>query len=201
MRAKLLVSLFFLGSVVLTVTLADDPPSQPPEGWKEYTPSTKVFSVWLPNGGKRSERTRDIAFGTAKLKLSLVQQENDKGTFTAGQVALPVAKGKKIDSNTAIEAFRDGFLKHDGGKVTSESDIKLGKMSGKEYKIEMEKDQYATLRLYHAGPRIYQVSFIGTKEQVENESTKLFLDSFKHQGMVKDEELQKAKDKDKDKDK
>jgi hypothetical protein len=189
MRAHRLMTVFLFGALVATGQGADDPPKQPPEGWKEYVSPTKAFSVWLPKGGKRSERNRDVTYGKAKLKLSLVQQEtDDKAVYAAGQVALPVPAGKQVDPNAAIEVFRDGFVKDQGGKILDENEIKLGKMAGKEYLIQLDGDKKATLRLYCTGPRVYQIALIGTKAQVEGESAKIFFDSFKHQGMVKDDE-------------
>lgn len=193
MRTHRLMALFLFAALVTTGRAADDPPKPPPEGWKEYVSPTKAFSVWLPKGGKRSERNRDVTYGKAKLKLSLVQQEtDDKAVYAAGQVALPVPAGKQVDPNAAIEAFRDGFVKDQGGKILDESEVKLGKVAGKEYQLQLDGEKKATLRLYCAGPRVYQIALIGTKAQVEGESAKVFFDSFKHQGMVKDDDNKKV---------
>jgi hypothetical protein len=186
MHSRLFLAIVLAGSMTLTMSAQDAPP-KPPTGWSEYIPGTKAFGVWLPDGGRRSERTRDMTFGGSRLKISLVQVEKDRTIYRAEQVSLPVKPGVKIDPTTALEAFRDAFVKDVDGLVTADSDIKLGKMAGKEYVMDAGKTNRAKLRIYVTGPRVYMISMIGPKAQVEGENAKLFFDSYKHQGMVKDE--------------
>jgi hypothetical protein len=176
------------GMMALATASAEDPPAaKPPKGWSEYIPASKAFAVWLPEGGRRSERSRDATFGGARLKISMVVVQKDNIIYRAEQVSLPVKAGEKVDATAALEAFRDAFVKDVNGLVTSDSDIKLGKMPGKEYVMDAGKTKQAKLRVYVAGPRVYMLSMIGTKEQIESDSAKMYFDSFKHQGMVKED--------------
>jgi hypothetical protein len=184
---KWLTAGVFVGLTALASVAADDPPAaKPPAGWSEFTPGSKAFGVWLPDGGRRSERSRDMSYNGARLKISMVVVESrDKIIYRAEQVSLPVKAGQKVDAESAIEVFRDAFVKDVNGLVTADADVKLGKMAGKEYVMDAGKTKQAKLRVYVAGPRVYMVSMIGTKEQIQGESAKLYFDSFKHQGMVK----------------
>ncbi|MBN9121576.1 MAG: hypothetical protein J0I06_20915 [Planctomycetes bacterium] len=181
------------GLLVVTAAAAQDPPvGKPPKGWNAYVPASKAFGVWLPDG-RKSEQSREATYDGAKLKISMVVVETkDKALFRAEQVSLPVKAGQKVDPERAIELFRDLFVKDVDGLVTADADVKLGKMPGKEYVMDAGKNGRAKLRVYVAGPRVYMISMIGTKEQIEGASAKVFFDSFKHQGMVKDDEKKGA---------
>lgn len=189
----------------LTTWAADEPlPKQPPEGWREFVPATKAFGVWLPNSGRRSERTLDLASRGLKFRVAIVQVEmNDKATLRAGQISLPLKRGERVDPNEAIEVFRDTFVKEFSGEIKDQSDIKLGKMQGKEYIIDTTNGTRAKLRLYAnwnplgalpKAPRIYYVTMLGTVAQIDGATGKMFFDSYKHQGMVKDAEKKKDKE-------
>jgi hypothetical protein len=187
--------------------LVADPPAagpegaasaQPPPGWREYIPPSKAFSVWLPNAGRRTERTRDFLVRGARLRLSLVEVETrDRSLLWASQVGLPLRPGERIHPMEAIEVFRDIFLKEFGGTIADQSDVQLGRMTGKEYLIEMANGRRTKLRLYATGPngvRVYQVSVTGTPDQIDDDTARLFFSSYKHQGMVRDDLKKKAQD-------
>ena len=55
----------------------------------------------------------------------------------------------------------------------------------------------AKVRIYATAPnaaRVYQISVLGTREQINDESARLFFNSCKHQGMVRDDLKKKAQD-------
>jgi hypothetical protein len=177
MRASVLV----LGLVVMVPLLrAADEPKGPPEGWKEYTPNDKSFTVWLPDkGGKRSERTRELTIKGTRVKANIVQvQSNDGVTFAASTILMPLAVTRKVPMAERLEILRDVYLEEVKGKVAKENDIKQGRVAGKEYIIETAKGM-AKLQVYALGGRLYRASVAGSKEQVDSKDAKTFLDSYK----------------------
>jgi hypothetical protein len=175
-RATLLV--LTLG--VVPSLMAADEPKGPPQGWKEYTPSDKSFTVWLPDsGGRRSERTRDFRVKAHRGKVNVIQlQLNDGMTYNAATLRISSIDFARIKAGERIEMFRDLFLDEYKGKVKEEVDIKQGRVPGKEYLIETNKGM-ARLQVYVAGSVMYEAYVLGSAEQVDGKDVKTFLESYK----------------------
>ncbi len=160
--------------------MAADAPKGPPEGWKEYTPSDKSFTVWLPEGGRRSERTRDFIVQGHRGRVNAVHlQANDGPTYSAATLRISSTAFMRVRMNERVEMMRDFFLDEFKGKVTKESDLKQGRVPGKDYLIETEKKGLIRLHVYVAGAIIYEAHVQGTKEQLESKDAKTFLDSYR----------------------
>jgi len=178
MRATLL--LVGLGLLVVPLAMAADEPKSPPDGWKEFTPGDKSFTVWLPDrGGRKSERTRDLTVKGTRVRTNVVQLKTKDGvTYSASTILLPLALTKKIPMAERLEIMRDAFVDEVKGKITKETDIKQGRVPGKEYTIETGQG-LARLQVYALGGRIYRVAVLGSKEQVDSKDAKTFLESYK----------------------
>jgi hypothetical protein len=170
-----------LGLAALTIIpllLAADA-SAPPEGWKEFSPKDKSFTVWMPESGKRTERERTLTVLKQRTKIDLVQVEADGGpTYAASVLIIPATLLRKIPMQQRTEIVLDSFLKEVKGKVADEQDIKQGRVPGKEYQIAMPKGA-ARLRVFAVGGRVYRASVTGSKEQVESKDSETFLNSYK----------------------
>ncbi len=173
-----------------TVVGADDPPKteKPPEGWVEYAPKDKIYSVWVPKGGKRTERADWVDVKDQKVRVNILELESDgKGKFVARTLLLPPQmKGGKIapgggiiDPQVLTEVARDVFLKEVKGKVADEKKTKLGDWEGKEYQITIDAKTSARMRVSVLGRWIHQTAVVGTKEQVEGKDADVFFDSFR----------------------
>ncbi|VTR94271.1 unnamed protein product [Gemmata massiliana] len=229
---------------------ADDPPpaqeTKPPEGWVSYAPKDKVFNVWIPKGGKRTERGDWVDVKDIRARVNILELEsNDQGNFIVRTILIqpgppklnplpplgvpgagalppppilpiqpikpmkPVVPGKLPPpvigvppaigvpaapampaapqrpligpdvSQAMIEAARNSFLKEVKGKVADEKEIKLEKLTGKEYEITIDAQKSARLRVFAIGTFVHYFAIVGTKEQVEGKDADTFLDSFK----------------------
>jgi hypothetical protein len=72
------------------------------------------------------------------------------------------------------------------GTITEEFDLLLGKMPGKEYRIDLKNGQKSRLRVYQTGRAIWRIWVTGTQEQVMGNTTKLIFSSFKNQMLLKE---------------
>jgi regulation of enolase protein 1 (concanavalin A-like superfamily) len=153
---------------------------KPPQGWSEYTPKDKSFSVWLPdNVGRKSERERTIAVRGRRFKVDIVQIDVKGGlTYTAENIILPLDFVRQIKPTERMDMFRDLFVDEAKGKVDEEKEIKLGTLTGKEYLVTTGQGK-ERLRLFLVGSRVLRVTVNGTKEQVESTEANVFLDSFR----------------------
>lgn len=173
---RLLLGLAVLLAVPLL--LAADAPA-PPEGWKEFSPKDKSFSVWMPDSGNRTEREQTLRWLKNRVKRDLVQVEADGGpTYAASALIIPSTLLRKLPIQQRIEIVLEAFLKEVKGKVADEKDIKQGRVPGKEYQIAMPKGA-ARLRVFAVAGRVYAASIIGSKEQVESKDAETFLKSYK----------------------
>src|SRR5262249_17875109 len=158
------------------------------EGWQLYIPSSKAYSFWIPKANRKVfQQSGSYAVRGTKVSYTAVECEiKDDIKINAATLAVPVKKGEEPDFVTVIESVRDSHVKKLDGKVAKESDIKLGKVEGKEYVIDHKSGEKTILRLYLTETRktLYQLLITGTKEQVEGEKAKLVLNSFQHAGMV-----------------
>jgi hypothetical protein len=172
--------LMSLAIIPALVPGAEDKDTAPPKGWKDFSPKDKSFSVWLPDkGGRSSERERTLIVRGQRIKFNLIQLEANKGpTYSAASVLLPLQLTRKIPATERIEIFRDVFVEEVKGRIEQEKDIKQGRVSGKEYEI-VTGQGVAKLRLYAMGGRVYKAMVFGSKEDVESENAKTFLESYK----------------------
>jgi hypothetical protein len=191
MRIRLLLA----GLLAVPVLMAADAPT-PPQGWKEYSPKDGSFSVWLPEkSGRRSERERTATVRGVRIKVNLVQVEVRGGpTYEASTLLLPARLVRAVSQKEKIEIIRDIFLNETRGKVSAETDVKQGGVTGKEYTIQMGKGM-ARLRAFARAGRLYRASVLGGKAQVASTNADTFLDSYKLSGKVAEKQADKGKDK------
>jgi hypothetical protein len=219
MRAtRLFAGLLAAGMCGLTVWAADEPVKEtpkPPEGWVDYSPKDNIFSVFLPKGGKRTERTDTVAVKDEKVRVNIIELESDgKGKFIArtlllqpklGPLPKPMIVNGKIvrppppvgggfpspaAQQAMTEAMRDVFLKEVKGKVADEKEVKFGEHKGKEYEITISDNSCARVRVFVTGRLLHQFGIVGTKEQVQGRDADTFFESYRMP-----QETEKEKDK------
>ena len=155
--------------------------STPPEGWSEYSPQLRTFSVWLPNnGGRRSERNRTLRVRrSTPLRITLVQLErNDGATYSAGVIAVPLSLLRGIPLRQRVEFFRDAYVELYKGKLENEAPVKQGTIGAREYTITTGRGRIR-MRLFFLGTRLYQAFVEGSEEQTQSQDATTFLDSFR----------------------
>jgi hypothetical protein len=232
MRAAwLFAALLASGMCGVTVWAADEPgkaaepvkeATKVPDGWVDYMPTDKIFGVFLPKGGKRTERNDTVPVQGEKIRVNIIELESEgKGKFVARTLLIQVkmapppkpmvVKGKIIKpppgppaglfpspaaQQAMREAMRDAFLKEVNGKVADEKDVKFGEHKGKEYQITIDDKTCARVRVFVTGRLLHQFGIVGTKEQVEGRDADTFFESYR---MPHEQERDKQKDKEKDK--
>jgi hypothetical protein len=165
--------------IVVPILMAAEAKSLP-DGWKEFRPKDKSFSVWLPEKSARhweSERTLTVE-GKA-VKVNVVRVQTKAGlTYSAAALQLPYALSRKLPREQRFELLRDAYLAEIKGKITQETDLKQGRAEGREYQIQTKKGR-ARLRVLSLGGRVYEAAVVGSKAQVGSKEANAFLDSYK----------------------
>lgn len=171
--------------------LTDDPlPAKPPEGWEEYVQEKyKAYSIWLPKTGRKLLQTEGSIplKGGEKLGYVILKCDikNDV-SLNVERLGLPLKKGEMIDAEAAIEVVRDLHMEDCPGTITEQFDLMLGRMQGKEYRIDLKSGEKSRLRVYQIGRVVWRIWVTGTKEQVMGDTTKLIFASFKNQLLLKE---------------
>jgi len=84
---------------------------------------------------------------------------------------------KKLNRTELEDLFRDETVNIIGGKLGEESEVKAGTVTGKEFKIEGKTNGKARVFVTPTNSRIFILRVTGTKDQVDGENAKTFLES------------------------
>jgi hypothetical protein len=171
-----LLAFALLPLVAVSLAYSGDETPQPPKGWREYTPADRSFTCWIPTNPKRtSERARTTTLRGQSIKLTLLHLEMANGTiYQVEKVSLSGAR--KLKRTTLEEALKEMLLSEMKGRLTNETDAKLGALSGKEYTAETGRG-LAVVRVFVTGARVVILHAEGTKDQMQGKATMTFLDS------------------------
>jgi hypothetical protein len=186
-RSRSLVPGFVLGlAMALGLTqlsLADDPKekseAKPPAGWKEHSPGDGTYVVWIPEKANRqSERTRTINAKGAQLKINMLTIQFTNGpSYIVEEGILSPNLSKKFSHTELEDIFRDEIASIVGGKITDDTEVKAGNVTGKEFRIEGKTNARARVFVTPNNSRIFLLRVTGTKEHVDGENAKTFLES------------------------
>jgi hypothetical protein len=161
-----------LFTVGINMTSADAP-----REWKEFASKEGRFKVLMPGTPKKEKAETESDFGKGVLHMNTVQA--GKTMYGANYCDFP-AKIKKVSLKQILDSSRDGAVANLEGKLASEKDIKLGKYTGREIRINVAGGkQLFRARVYLVEQRLYQVVVFGTREAATSKEADKFLDSFK----------------------
>ncbi|HEX3148383.1 MAG TPA: serine protease [Gemmataceae bacterium] len=149
----------------------------PPDGWKEFIPRDNAFSVWIPDKAKRqSERERTATVRGLRLRTTSLSVEMANGTvYVADQLMMPPTA--RLKPHEMEDGFRDWVASELDGKVTSETEVQLGGITGREYRIAGARKS-SRVRLFVAnGRKVVILEVTGGSDAVDGEDALTFLNS------------------------
>jgi hypothetical protein len=152
----------------------------PVEGSKEYTPKNKRFTIMMPPGQKRGERTQIFNIGQFKVPSESAYSEmKDGANFVAASLGIPAVVMREIPANKRFDTFRDLLVKGVKGTVQSEIDIEQGTFKGKEYLIDRPGGA-ARMQMYMLGGFVFwAVADVRDSDDLESKTVAGFFSSFK----------------------
>ena len=159
----------------------DDAPPRPPQGWKEYAPGDKSFTVWVPERARRQrESQRTSTIRGQPFKVTSLHIEMAGGPiYDVEKLTLPLALHTRLNRKELEDSLKEMLLSEFRGKLTGESEAKLGATAGKEYLIETGRGLARARVFIGTGGRVVVLHVEGTKEQVQDKGVLVFLDSFR----------------------
>jgi len=145
--------------------------------WKEFTSKEGGFKVVMLGRPKQQQFDTESDFGKGVLHMNRVQV--GETIYGANYCDFP-AEIKKTPIKKVYDSSRDGAVANLEGKLVSEKEIKLGKHSGREIRIEVGGGkQLFRARVFLIEQRLYQIVVMGTKEAATSKEADKFLESFK----------------------
>ena len=151
---------------------------KPPEGWKyleaKDSSYTFLFPTQAPRNGTR-ERTYSSGQISVKSQINYCITK-DKLTLTAEMLNINFPPTVKVSVNDVYKMVADQH-KTDGYMVTEMENVKVGKMSGKEFYASKE-GEVARVVMFAAKPRLYAMTVTGKfKEDTITPYTDKFVNS------------------------
>jgi hypothetical protein len=112
------------------------------------------------------------------IRLTLLHLELPSGlVYQVERLTLPPALRPRPGSRDLEESLKDLLLKEFRGTLARESEARLGNLSGKEYLIETGQGLARARVFVGTGGRVVILHAEGTREQVQDRGTQVFLDS------------------------
>jgi S1-C subfamily serine protease len=160
----------------------EDLAGPPPAGWKEYSPPSKAFAVWLPEKpAKQGDERRNLTLVGQALRASGVGGKTEDGlVYRAETIELTVALARL--SGQIYPDIRNS-LRTEAGRITDATEVQSGGLGGAEFRLESGAE-VTRVRTYLMGQRLYMVRVTGTADQVATAEAETILVSFRRPGDV-----------------
>jgi hypothetical protein len=152
---------------------------KPPKGWYEYRPRGSFFTVWLPEGGRKSDRENTIHIRTSRLKIAQVLVQTNRGmTLLASEIGLPLQLLHGTSSRERMGWVRDALVRELTGAIEEEKEVQVGRLRGTECTVNTGQGP-VRFRLFAVGSRIYEARVQGGRGDLAEADANIFLDSFR----------------------
>lgn len=139
---------------------------------KEYVWKEGQCAILLPGEPQVKKNSLQVIAGEGIYLVHYLDRElGKKGPLTE--------KDKAESAEEALGKTRDELVKSLGGKLLGESKVKLGEHPGRELLIDAKALGLYRVRLYLAGPRVYQVVLVGPRELVRSKAGDRYFESFR----------------------
>jgi S1-C subfamily serine protease len=160
-----------------TSPFGQDANAKPPAGWKEYTPKDRTYAIWIPAKARsQNERERSMTVRGQSLKSNILTVEMPNGLGYLAQGIIVENASTQENRADLEELIRDLVTGEIRGRVATERDVKVGTIPGKEYRIESGR-LVVRVRVFVAGNWILLLQAVGTREMVDSEGVRTFLNS------------------------
>jgi hypothetical protein len=194
---KTIFKLVFFSSIMIVSAIAALAQAQPPkpsppgtipnnlqatpvESWQEFKHEAGNFSVMMP--GKPVEVSQMIESDVGKVPIRVFTAPEGKLIYLAMYAEYPIAIDTPGMIKTSLNNARDLLLIKSNGKLINETDISLGKYTGRELKAK-GKEGAIRSRIYIVNQRMYMLaaSAEGAEEAKQLDTKKIddFFGSFK----------------------
>ena len=148
--------------------------------WRTLTVPEGRFAVLLPCKAKQETRKRSTAVG--EVAMTMYACSVKQGTMGVAYTEFPVSALAAEQTRPHLDSARDALVRNIRGKVRLEQDISIGGLTGRQVYAEGEAGTNAALlkaRFLVSGNRLYQIAYVGARDDLATADIDMFLTSFK----------------------
>ncbi len=165
------------GALALVIACAALAACTPELDWRELSVPEGRFAVLLPGKAQREARTLNTAAGA--LTMTMYACSLKQGSMAVAYTDYPAAALAADHGRAQLDAARDALLRNIGGSVRSEEEVMIEGFPGRQVYAEGRAGARLKARFVAAGPRLYQIAYVGAKDGVAMADIDMFLTSFK----------------------
>jgi len=168
------------GALALVVVCAALVACTPELDWRELSVPDGRFAVLLPCKARNEARTLNTDAGA--LKMTMYACSPKRGTMGVAYTDYSPSALALDHGRAQLDAARDALLRNIRGSVRSEEEIEIAGLPGRQIYAEGRAGaQPAVLkaRFVVSGSRLYQIAYVGTRDDLAMADIDMFLSSFK----------------------
>jgi hypothetical protein len=145
--------------------------------WREVTSAEGGYAILLP--ARPDQAQREVVIGGVALSMSMASVQREGVAFGVAHAEIPPGYTRRTE---LLAAARAGLLRNIDGHVVAEHGVAIDGVEGEEFRAEGMANGHPmqlAARVFIAGPRFYQVVFVGQSGRVPPAEVDLFLGSFR----------------------
>ncbi|MBE0612421.1 MAG: hypothetical protein IH604_02015 [Burkholderiales bacterium] len=148
--------------------------------WRTLTVPEGQFAVLLP--GKARQETRTLTTAAGELTMTMHACSVKQGTMGVAYTEFPASVLAAEQVSVHLDAARDALVRNIRGSVRLEEDIRIEGLPGRQVYAEGEAGAHTALlkaRFLVSGNRLYQIAYVGAKDDLSMADIDMFLTSFR----------------------
>src|SRR5262245_57491675 len=152
-----------------------------PAGWKDYFSSSNEFAVWIPEKARSQySLDRDVTVNQVRIRGTSLRVEM-AGDLMYMVDVFTIARGlfNRVKREEWDEGFRNWVESERRGKVVEDTEVQLGAIPGREFRIEAP-GRASRARLFVVGDgKVVVLQVAAQAADLNGESAHMFLRSFR----------------------
>jgi len=171
---------FRAGALALLVACAALAACAPELDWRALSVPEGRFGVLLPCKARHEARPLKAAAGG--LTMTLYACSVKQGTMGVAYADFPAAALARDQGRAQLDAARDALLRNISGRVLAQEDIEIAGLPGRQIYAEGRAGAQPALlkaRFLVSGNRLYQLAYVGARNELAMADIDMFLTSFK----------------------
>ena len=148
--------------------------------WRELSTAEGRFAALFPC--KAREETRPLSSPAGGLTMTMHACSLKHSTMAVAYTDYPVAALAADHGRKQVDAARDALLRNIHGRVLAEEDIEIAGAPGRQVYAEGRTGAQPSVlkaRFVLIGSRLYQIAYVGARDDIAMADIDMFLGSFK----------------------
>ena len=145
--------------------------------WRELSVSEGRFSALLPCKARREARTVNTSAGAPTMTMYACSLK--RGTMAVAYTDYRAVALVDAHLPGQLESARDALLRNVGAGAYAEQEVAIAGLPGRQVYAQGRAGTLLKARFVVAGSRLYQIAYVGARDDLAMADIDMFLDSFK----------------------